>query len=194
LTPAITRLRERGRGRVAVELDGEPWRLLPAAVVARAGLTCGRPLDRETARELARELRRADALARAGRLLAAQDRSRQELEERLARAGVPPAARTEALAAFVEAGAVDDARLARNRAQELARRGYGNGAIRHDLTRRRIAPDTAAEALATLEPEVDRARELARAGVPLSTVLRRLSARGFSRATLDEIAAFAQEV
>src|SRR5207248_2808841 len=87
VTPIVTGLRERKRGRVAVELDGRPWRVLAADAVVRTGLAVGRPLDRPTARELAREIRRARALAQATRTLATSGRSRQELERRLARAG-----------------------------------------------------------------------------------------------------------
>ncbi len=76
VTPVVTGLRERKRGRVAVELDGEPWRVLPAGAVVRAGIAIGSRLDRPTARELARAVRRARALAAASRSLAAGDRSR----------------------------------------------------------------------------------------------------------------------
>ena len=50
----VTALRERPRGRVDVELDGAPWRTLPADAVVRSGLLVGRALDRPTARTLAR--------------------------------------------------------------------------------------------------------------------------------------------
>ena len=72
----VTALRERKRNRVAVELDGRPWRVLPADAVVRAGLAIGRPLDRHTARELAREIRRARALAQATRTLATSGSAR----------------------------------------------------------------------------------------------------------------------
>src|SRR5205807_9029931 len=96
----VTSLRERKRGKVEVELDGEPWRVLPAAVVVRAELRVGRRLDRESARLLARELRRAEALARATRALASRDRSRGELEARLDAAGVSATAREDALSSL----------------------------------------------------------------------------------------------
>ena len=41
--PTVTGLREDRRGRVAVELDGSPWRTLPADVVVRAGSPAGGP-------------------------------------------------------------------------------------------------------------------------------------------------------
>jgi regulatory protein len=188
VTPTITALRERGRGKVAVDLDGAAWRVLPAAVVVRAGLRTGRPLDRETARRLAQEARREKALARATRALATRDRSRGELEERLERAGVPEAARGEALAALEASGVVDDSRVAEIRAEELARRGYGDFAIRSDLRRRRIPDDMVTAAIEALEPESERAGRVVAAHGAAPAVLRRLAARGFSRDTLEDLA------
>lgn len=193
MTPTVTALREQSRGRVAVELDARPWRALPADAVVRAGLAVGRPLDRQTARQLAREVRRARALARATRTLATSGRSRGELEQRLARAGHDRGAREEALATLDRAGLVDDARLAQSRAEAMARRGYGDAAIRADLRKRLIPPDAAAEAVASLGPEPDRARRVVGPGAPDAKALRRLAGRGFSRETLEEISsAFAQ--
>jgi regulatory protein len=188
MTRTVTALRERGRGKVEVELDGAPWRVLGVGVVVRAELRAGRPLDRETARRLAREVRREKALARASRALAARDRSRGELESRLAQAGVPESAREEALAALEASGLVDDARVAESRAGELARRGYGDLAIRSDLARRRISSEAIAEAIEALEPESDRARAVVEARGATPAILRRLAARGFSRDTLEDLA------
>ncbi|TML77142.1 MAG: hypothetical protein E6G12_05430 [Actinobacteria bacterium] len=194
MTSIVTGLRERKRGRVAVELDGRPWRVLPADVVVRAGLAVGRQLDRHTARELGREVRRARALAAATRTLAASDRSREALERRLTRAGHPAAAREGAIATLGRAGLVDDARLAVSRAELLARRGYGDAAIRADLRRRLIPAAAAADAVAALEPEVVRVRPLLEGQGATPALLRRLAGRGFSRDTLDEVAgSFAQE-
>jgi SOS response regulatory protein OraA/RecX len=185
----VTALRERKRDRVEVELDGEPWRVLPAAVVVRAELRVGRRLDRESARLLARELRRANALARATRALASRDRSRGELVARLDEAGVTAAAREEAIHALESSGLVDDTRVAESRARELARRGYGDAAIRADLLRRRISSDAVATAIEALEPEAERVGQ-AVAGKELTpALLRRLTSRGFSRDTLEDLAA-----
>ncbi len=195
MTQIVTGLRERKRGRVvAVELDGRPWRVLPADAVVRAGLAIGRPLDRQTARELGREVRRARALAAAARSLAAADRSERALEQRLLRAGHSSGAREDAIASLARAGVLDDARLAESRAALLARRGYGDAAIRADLARRQIVPEAAASAVAALEPELDRLRSALEGQSVTPAVLRRLAARGFSRDTLDDVAtAFALE-
>ena len=188
MSRTVTSLRERKRGKVEVELDGEPWRVLPAAVVVRAELRVGRRLDRETARRLARELRRANALARATRALSSRDRSRGELVARLDDAGVSEAAREEALSSLEAAGLLDDARVAESRAAELARRGHGNAAIRADLQRRRISSETIAAAIDGLEPEAERAHRLLEGKEQTPALLRRLASRGFSRDTLEDIA------
>jgi SOS response regulatory protein OraA/RecX len=179
---------------VAVELDGRAWRVLPTDAVVRVGLGVGRPLDRRTARDLARELRRARALAQATRLLAASGKSRRELEQRLSQARHSDLARDEAVGALERAGVIDDERLAEGRAELLARRGYGDAAIRADLSRRLIPAEDAACAVAHLEPELARVRRLLEGQVVTPALLRRLAGRGFSRDTLEEItAAFAQE-
>ena len=194
MTPTVTGLRELKRGRIAVELDGRSWRVLPADAVVRTALAVGRKLDRPKARELARELRRAKALAAAKRSLAASGRSERALERRLALAGHSAAAREDAIASLGRAGIVDDARLAGNRAELLARRGYGDAGIRADLRRRLISSDIVADAVAALEPELERAQRLLAGQSLTPALLRRLSGRGFSRDTLEEVTtAFAQE-
>jgi hypothetical protein len=109
--PTVTALRARGT-RVAVELDGRPWRTLSVASVAEAGLIVGRPLEREHVRDLARTLRRERAAAVAVSALARRERSRADLDARLARAGVRDVERRETVERAARAGLVDDARFA----------------------------------------------------------------------------------
>ena len=188
MTATVTSLRERKRGKVEVELDGVPWRVLPATVVVRAELRVGRRLDRESARLLARELRRATAVARATRALSTRDRSRGELEARLNAAGIAETARDDALNALEEAGLVDDARVAESRAQALARRGYGNSAIRSDLRLRHIPSETITAAIDRLEPEEERALRAMEGKERTAAMLRRLRSRGFSSDTVENLA------
>jgi regulatory protein len=186
--PTVTRLRDEGRDRVAVELDGAPWRALPVDVVARSGLVEGRALDRPALRLLRRELRRAEALAVAGRALRRRDLSERGIAERLAQASVAPAAVEESLAVLGRAGLVDDARFARTRAGNLAERGYGDAAIRHDLRRQGIAPEDVQAALEGLEAEAERARRLVeRRGQGPSTA-RYLASKGFGEEALEAAA------
>ena len=186
--PTVTRLAVERRGRVAVELDGAPWRTLPVDVVARAGLTEGRALDRSALRLLRRELRRAEALGVAGRALRRQDLSERGIAERLARASVAPAAVEESLAVLSRAGLVDDARFARTRAGNLAERGYGDAAIRHDLGRRGIAPEVIQQALEILQAEAERARRLVERRGPGAKTARYLASKGFGEEALEAAA------
>jgi regulatory protein len=191
--PVITALHERPRGKVEVELDGAPWRLVPADALVRAGLSVGRALDRETARSLARELRRAEAIGAAATALRYRDLSRRRLEERLERRGTRSDAREDALAALEQAGLVDDRRVASLRAQALAERGYGDAAIRFVLAGEGLAAEIVAESLAGLEPEAERAlRQVERRGRGPKT-MRWLAARGFDEAVLEAADGFADE-
>lgn len=190
----VTALREQPRGLVEVHLDGAAWRLVPTDAVVRTGLAVGRVLDRETARTLGRELRRADALARAAQALRPRDRSRQSLEQRLATAGVPAAAREDALDTLERVGFVDDARIATTRAHGLAERGFGDAAIRHDLEREGVAVDLVERALAGVEPEPERARALVgRRGADLKTA-RWLAGKGFEASSIEDALGGLEEV
>jgi SOS response regulatory protein OraA/RecX len=183
--PTVTALRDDRRGRVAVELDGTPWRVLPVAVVVRAALSEGRTLDRSALRELRRELRRAEALQIAGRALRHRDLSRRSLAERLERSAVPPAAAAESLAALESAGVVDDRRVAFLRALSLAERGYGDEAIRHRLLAEGLPEGLISDALAGLEPEPERARELIERRGKGPRTARYLTGRGFGEEAVE---------
>jgi SOS response regulatory protein OraA/RecX len=183
--PTVTALRADRRGRIAVELDGAPWRVFPVEVVARAGLAEGRSLDRPALRLLRRELRRAEALALAGRALRNRDLSERGLDQRLQRAAVAPAVRSESLEVLSRAGVLDDTRFAQTRAEGLAARGYGDAAIRHDLERRGIDYDLREAALGGLEPEVERARRLVEHRGPGARTARYLASKGFGEEALE---------
>ena len=70
----------------------------------------------------------------------------------------------------------------------MARRGYGDAAIRADLQRRRISAETIAAAIEELEPEAERARRVVEGKERTPALLRRLASRGFSRDTLEDLA------
>jgi SOS response regulatory protein OraA/RecX len=121
----------------------------------------------------------ARALAVATRALSRRDFSERGLRERLRRAGVTPAEEDQALGALRRAGLVDDTRFATARAQALAERGRGDAAVRFDLEQQGVGPDEIEEALASLEPERERAeRVIARRGGGPATA-RLLARRGF---------------
>jgi regulatory protein len=126
-----------------------------------------------------------DPVEIAARALRHRDRSRREIDDRLARAGVDDEARADALETLERVGYVDDARFAAARAAALAARGYGDDWIRHDLSEHGVAPKTAADAVAALAPEAERAAALAaRLGRSAKTAAR-LARKGFSAEALE---------
>jgi SOS response regulatory protein OraA/RecX len=179
--PTVTGLTERSRDRVAVEVDGAPWRTLPAVAVVRAGIVPGTELDRPRARMLRRELRRSKAIARAARALARRDLTERAVDERLERAGFLAAERAEALGALGGAGAIDDERYAHGRAAALAERAWGDGAIRWQLERHGVAADLAEAAVAGLEPEAVRLRRILATRGATPATARQLARRGFAQ-------------
>src|ERR671939_473383 len=94
--PRITALRAQRGDRVAVELDGTAWRVLPLEVVVRAALRVDGELDRPRARTVRRELRRHEELAASASALRHRDLSTRRLEQRLERRAGPPAERARA--------------------------------------------------------------------------------------------------
>jgi regulatory protein len=184
----VTALRDVGHGRVRVELDGEPWRVLPVDALARAGIAEGLELDRPRLRTLAGELRRTRALGLSIRALGHRDLSERQLRERLGRAGIAPAGAEEAVALLRRAALVDDARLASARAQALAERGLGDAAIRSDLERQGVPSAELEAALARLEPERERAARVVSARGSGPATARYLARRGFDEDAVEAAA------
>jgi SOS response regulatory protein OraA/RecX len=119
-------------------------------------------------------------MERAARALGSRDLSAVELDARLDRARIAPAARAETIERLTEAGAVDDERFAQSRARALADRGAGNLLVQHDLETRGIAPSAVEAAIALLDEETIRAARIcARRGAGPKTA-RYLARKGFS--------------
>jgi regulatory protein len=132
---------------------------------------------------------RRDALDRAIRALARRDHSAASLRAKLARAGVSEHAQTDALETLERAGYLDDARFARDRAEQLAGRGYGDDWIRADLEAQGVSAERVADALAGLEHEAERA---ARQWLSLPGGVRgarTLARRGFAEETIEALVA-----
>jgi len=183
--PRLTALRRVGPGSVALEVDGSPWRVVPDEVVMRAGLVRGALLDRPLLRRFRTELRRAEALRAAGRQVARGDVTRQRLEERLRSHGVRPADASAAVDTLARAGAVDDVRLARARASNLAERGWGNAAIVARLQEAGISDEAVECALADLVGEPVRAARLV-VDLPARKAVAVLARRGFDPELVEE--------
>lgn len=184
----VTALRTR-RGRVAVELDGRPWRVVPEMAVLEAGLTVGSPLERQQARTLGRALRRARADDVALRALTRRDRSRAELELRLVRAGVRDGDRASTLERAAHVGLVDDARFAQTRARLLAERGGGDLLILEDLERHGVDETVARTAVSQLEPEPARVARIVDVRGRTPRTIHYLARRGFAEESLADLIA-----
>jgi regulatory protein len=188
----VTALHPERRDRVRVELDGAPWRTLPAAAVVSARLTIGTDLDRMRARELAQAIRRAEALGAATRALARRDRSVVGLADYLARRGVGRKERAAAVNRLADIGYLDDARFALGRARSLAERGYGDDAVRFELEREGVAADRIDAAVAGLAGERERALSVLRGSRSALAGIRKLAAKGFSADSIEAAAAEAR--
>ena len=107
---------------------------------------------------------------------------------RLDEAGISETARDDALSSLEAAGLVDDTRVAESRARELARRGYGDAAIRSDLRLRRISSETVSAAIESSNRRRSERRERVEGKERTPALFRRLASRGFSRDTLEDLA------
>ncbi len=183
--PSVTAIRSAARGRVRVELDGAAWRTIPLEVAVRVGLRTGLELDRPLLRTLRRELRRDEALSRATGALRGRDLSERGLDSRLRRKGVAPAARAEAIEILARAGFVDDERVVCRQAAGLCERGLGDEAIRVRLEQEGFDPSLVRAAVATLEPEPERARRLVRTHGGGPKTARLLARRGFAEDSVE---------
>jgi regulatory protein len=101
-----------------------------------------------------------DPIEIAAKALQHRDRSRREVEQRLARAGIDEDRLTDALDTLERVGYVDDARFAGARAGALANRGYGDEFIRLDLAEHGVTAEAIGGAIAGLEAEAERAAAL----------------------------------
>jgi regulatory protein len=128
---------------------------------------------------------RSTALEDATKALARRDRSAADLTAYLERRGAAADEASVAVGRLRDAGYVDDARYAAARAATLAARGYGDEAIRFELVGAGVGEDDVDAALATLEPEHERAASLLAAAKQPQAMLRRLTAKGFSAESLE---------
>lgn len=136
----------------------------------------------------------SDPIDLAARALRHRDRSRRQIDDRLARAGVEDDRRADALDALERIGYVDDARFAAGRAESLADRGFGDEAIRALLTADGVRSDAVDGAVAGLEPEVDRAAAIVTSLGASPRTAARLARKGFGEEAVEAAAGtFAEE-
>ena len=185
MTPRLTAVRRSRAGRVALEVDGRPWRVVPDEVVVRCGLAAGRELERPLLRAIGRELRRVEALDVAVRALSRRDLSRTRLAQRLELRGVSVHDRETTLAKLAEAGILDDARAARARAAALAERGWSDAAVEARLEADGFQCQLVSAALSELPPESERARAAAAGARNPRKAWAHLARRGFSSDAIE---------
>ena len=109
----------------------------------------------------------AEGVARsiALRRLSASPQTRHQLDQAMAKKGVPASVRAEVLDRFTEVGLIDDAAYAAAWvASRQAGRGLSARALADELRRRGVAPDVIDEAIDTVTPQDEEAaaRELVR--------------------------------
>lgn len=126
-----------------------------------------------------------DPVELAARALRHRDRSRADLDARLAKAGVDGDRRADALETLARVGYVDDGRFAAARAATLAERGLGDEAIRFDLEGHGVPREELEAAIATLDQERERAVGIAaRLGKNPKTAAR-LARQGFAPESIE---------
>jgi len=128
-----------------------------------------------------------DPIEIATRALHHRDRSRRDVEERLARAGIDEVERLETLDTLERVGYIDDERFAGARAGVLANRGYGDEWIRHDLARHGVAAETAVAAIGSLTPEPERAAAIVERLGRTAKTGAQLARKGFGAEALEAL-------
>ena len=126
-----------------------------------------------------------DPIEIATRALRHRDRSRRDVDDRLAQAGIDADERLAALDALERVGYLDDERFAAARAGALASRGYGDAWIRADLAEHRVGTETAAAAIAALVPEAERAAALVERLGRTPKTGAQLARKGFAEESLE---------
>lgn len=185
--PTLTAVRRSRPGRVALEVDGRPWRTVPDDVVVHCGLRAGLELERPLLRDLRRELRRCEALEAAVRTVSRRDVSAGRLRQRLDARGIAPQEAVAAVETLSAAGVVDDERLARSRARALAERGWGDAAVAARLEHEGLRREAVRGALDELPSERERAAELAARTPDRVALWRLLARRGFAPEAIEDV-------
>jgi SOS response regulatory protein OraA/RecX len=185
--PTLTAVRRSRPGRVALEVDGRPWRVVPDDVVVSCGLRAGIALERPLLRDLRRALRRCEALEAAVRTVSRRDVSTRRLRQRLDARGIASPEAAAAVETLASAGVVDDERLARARARGIADRGWGDEAVAARLEQEGLPSAAIMRAIAELPTEHERAAVLAAREPDRRAAWRLLGRRGFAPETVEDV-------
>jgi regulatory protein len=126
-----------------------------------------------------------DPIELAAQALRHRDRSRQQVEERLERAGVGEDLRRDTLDTLERVGYLDDERFALARAASLAERGYGDDGIRHLLAGDGVPPAAIDLAVSQLQPEPERAAQIVRERGSSARTAAQLARKGFAEESVE---------
>jgi SOS response regulatory protein OraA/RecX len=187
---AVTEVRPAGRGskRRLIFLEGDLWRAVASDVLKEVPIHSG---DTVSVPELAAALAQVEsrcARERGLRLIAARERSHDEVLKRLVDDGYSSAVASETADSLASTGLIDDDRLASLLARSLVEyRGLARGRALKEMTRRGISEERAClalDAVASPEAEPDRAlaaaERLHRPGDTVTRLAGRLARRGFT--------------
>lgn len=131
-------LRKTGSDRYTLRLDDGREITTTLGVVTELRLFAGKPLE-EAQLELIRQKTEAElARVRALSLLSQRPHSRRELQEKLERKGVVASAAEDAVGWLDDHGYLNDGEYASAVSRHYARKGYGAGRIRAELSRRGV--------------------------------------------------------
>lgn len=175
--PGTISLKPNGPNRWKLTTPDHKSATLDDAAVVDGQIVHGDPWTPAVQERVTRVLAEAGARIAAARLLRVRPRSSAELRERLGKR-YPKAAADRAVDALVRSGAVDDARLAEDLAEQMGRaRPHGREAIRDRLERARVADQVLEDALEAHAPS---SGEQARAIEAARSQLKRLAALSLS--------------
>ena len=184
----VTALVAATRGRVAIELDGDPWLVVDLAVIVHHQVAVGCILEAASLAAIDSEARAQLALERGAKLLSRRSHARGELESRLARKDGAEAAQR-AAERLAELGAIDDERHAQEVAASLLQRGWGPARIEHDLTAAGVAEALVRSTLAAVSADrIDAAARVAIGSRLAGDAWRRLASRGFDEDVAERLA------
>jgi len=168
--PEITDVRKR-RGKARVFVDGEFWAELDAGVAIERGLREGAAFSREELDRARVAGERPVAMGRALNLLGYRARSEAEIRERLGRYGYAGETIEAVVVRLEELGYLDDAKFARLKAREKARR-YGPRRVSVELRKSGVGEELGRE---VVEEEFAGRSEV---GEARSAATRRYNGRG----------------
>jgi regulatory protein len=127
--------------------------VIDASLVSELGLSKGMRLEGAVLGRLLEEGERGAARARALRYLETRERSRAEVERRLARYGYGPALIGDVIAWLIHLGYVDDRRFAQWFVLSRSHSSWGPRRITHDLLQRGVERSVVADVVGAMRPQ-----------------------------------------